>query len=138
MLINVPSNWNTLFDKEDSFHYGTYRLRILLDDNHDNSWGLRINQKYNNATAIYINGQLINEAGQVATSVKNYKGSNIPFSVPFNLNHNEIEILIHASSNKSSGGILKPIHFGTTDADSLSHIIIRRTATPALWCSLVT
>ncbi|MBO0995002.1 ATP-binding protein [Bacillus sp. SD088] len=115
-FITVPSNWNTSFEKDDSFHYGTYRLRILLDDNDEKFWGLLINQKYNNASAIYVNGQLIGKAGQVATSVKNYKGSNVPFTAPFNLDNNEIELMIHASSNKSSGGIINPIHFGSMDA----------------------
>ncbi|WP_042141904.1 ATP-binding protein [Paucisalibacillus sp. EB02] len=114
--ISVPSKWNAMFESNDSFHYGTYKLRILLDKDHDYIFGLHMNQKYNNASAIYVNGQHIGESGQVATSLNNFKGSSIPYSVSLKPDRNEIELIIQASSHQSSGGIFKSIHFGTMDA----------------------
>ncbi|HZG73336.1 MAG TPA: ATP-binding protein, partial [Chondromyces sp.] len=92
-----------------------YRLRILLDDGNKHTFGLRIN-KLNNASAIYVNGQRIGKSGQVATTEDQHKGSNIPFSVSFKPNRNEIDLVIQVSSNRNNGGIAKPIRFGTEEA----------------------
>ncbi len=116
--ITVPNSWNTEFQDEDSssFYYGTYRLRILIDNNTKEIFGLRINQKYNNATATYVNGELVGESGQPATELESYIGSNVPYTVSFKPDSNEIELIIHATSYRSSGGILKPIYLGTLDS----------------------
>lgn len=114
--INVPNNWNSSFEGDDSFQYGVYRLRILVDDKNSNSFSLRINQKYNNASATFVNDQFVGKSGDIATSAKDHKGSNIPYSVSFKPEQREIDLIILYSSNQSSGGIIKSIHFGTIDA----------------------
>lgn len=110
-----PSDWNDVFEKDHSFTYGTYRLRILLDDDHLDELGLKIN-KVNNASAIYVNGEKIGESGEVAVMKEKHKGTGVPFSVFFTPDDQEIELMIQASSNRHDGGMIKPIRFGTKKA----------------------
>ena len=66
VYLHVPQKWDALFenDKKNSLHYGTYRLRILLDE-HKQDFGFRVSE-LNNASAIYVNGHLIGKTGQPA------------------------------------------------------------------------
>ncbi len=115
IYLNTPSNWNRAFKEKTAFSYGTYRLRILLDDENAHNLGLRI-MKLNNASTIYVNGEAVGESGQVATTNEKHNGSTLPYSVRFIPNGNEVELIIHASSNQKNGGIVKPIRFGTIEA----------------------
>ncbi len=111
----IPGNWNKIMENK-PFNYGTYRLRILVDEEQVNqSFGLKIN-KINNASALYINGQQVGKSGNVASNEKYHSGSNIPYTVSFKQTSKEIEIIILVSSNKINSGIVKPIRFGTHEA----------------------
>ncbi|NYV67361.1 response regulator [Bacillus sp. Gen3] len=116
VYLHVPQKWDALFenDKKNSLHYGTYRLRILLDE-HKQDFGFRVSE-LNNASAIYVNGHLIGKTGQPANTLEDHKGKNIPYSVSFTPEKKEIELLIHVSSNREKGGIIKPIRFGLMEA----------------------
>lgn len=114
--LHVPNNWNESFDSQDehSFRYGTYRLRILLD--HDEElFGLRINE-IRNASAVFVNGQLVGSEGQTATELEHHQAHNIPYSIKITPENNEINLIIHASSHDVKGGITKSIRLGTIDA----------------------
>jgi len=111
----IPGNWDKIMENK-SYNFGTYRLRILVDEDQiHQSFGLKMN-KINNASAIYINGELIGKSGKVASEEKNHLGSNIPYTVTFKPNSSEIDIMIQVSSNRFNSGIVKPIRFGTEDA----------------------
>ncbi|WP_438346942.1 hypothetical protein ACP8HI_14490 [Paenibacillus sp. FA6] len=68
-VLQVPHTWDEAFvqDKHRSFRYGTYRLRILLDQNHEQTLRLPI-QNIGNASAVYVNGQLVAGAGQPSSA----------------------------------------------------------------------
>ncbi|MFP7473354.1 ATP-binding protein [Niallia taxi] len=111
----VPGNWNSYMGNK-SFNYGTYRLRILLDENQSyKSFGLKLN-KINNASTIFINGEKVGSSGKIAPNEKEHIGTNVPYLVKFKPNSNEIDIVIQVSSNRINSGIVKPIRFGTVEA----------------------
>lgn len=111
----VPNNWEKVFKDDHFYQYGTYRLRILVDNKDSDTFGIRIN-KLNNASAIYVNGQLVGKSGQVSTTEERHKGSNIPYTALIKPTNNEIDLMIQVSSNRNNGGIFKPIRFGTIEA----------------------
>ncbi|MFD1849712.1 ATP-binding protein [Oceanobacillus bengalensis] len=113
--LDTPHKWNTAFEDDQSFTFGTYRLRIFLDAEDLHTFGLRLN-KLNNASTVYVNGERVGGSGQAATTEEQHKGSSVPYTVAFNPDQNEVEILIHASSSRNNGGIVKPIRFGTVEA----------------------
>ncbi|WP_242691089.1 ATP-binding protein [Cytobacillus praedii] len=119
-FLNVPGNWNDAFPKvhNSSFYFGTYKLRILLDDQSYQVYALRLDYIYN-ASAVYVNGPLIGQTGKPATNLENHYGNNIPYTVTFKPDHNEIELVIHVSSNAKKGGLLKPLRLGTIEAINL-------------------
>jgi len=120
--LQVPKRWDEAFVHEestsDSFRFGTYRLRILLDPEQQQTLGLRINE-LRTASAVYANGQLVDWAGQPATSVIEHQARNIPYTVKLTPEQGQVELLIHASNDAGAGGITKPIRFGTIEAVQL-------------------
>ncbi|WP_235822749.1 ATP-binding protein [Cytobacillus massiliigabonensis] len=117
---HVPENWNDAFPKDHkpSYYYGTYKLRILLDDHDYQVYGLKLDYIYN-ASAVYVNGQFIGQTGQPATKLEDHYGNNIPYTVTFKPVDNEIDLVIHVSANAKKGGILKPLRIGTIEAINL-------------------
>lgn len=116
--LHVPSNWKSAFVKntdESDIRYGTYRLQILFDDDKSQSFGLRIEQ-ITNASKIFINGELIAEAGNPGTTLSSNIAKKIPYSLTFDADKSPIEIIVLASSHESEGGITLPIRFGTSTA----------------------
>ena len=112
--LDTPMNWDTGFDNQ-FFSYGTYRLKILLTDDNRQEFALRIN-KLHNASTIFINGEQVGDSGQVAKTADNHIGSTVPYTISFFPEQNVVELIIHASSNRHNGGIVKPIQFGTDEA----------------------
>ncbi|WP_313801517.1 ATP-binding protein [Cytobacillus sp.] len=117
---HVPENWNDAFPKDhhSSFYHGTYKLRILLDDNQYQVYGLKLDNLYN-ASAVYVNGQLIGQTGKPATNLEDHYGNNMPYIGTFKPVDNEIDVVIHVSSNAKKGGIIKSIRIGTIEAINL-------------------
>ncbi|MBP2241580.1 sensor histidine kinase YesM [Cytobacillus eiseniae] len=117
--LSIPGTWDKVFvnKEKDSFRFGTYRLRILLDPGHTQLFGLRVNE-IRSASYVYVNGQLTAGVGQPSTEFDKYQAQNIPYSVKVQPNDNEIDLIIHVSNHTygGKGGVTKPIRFGTLDA----------------------
>lgn len=115
--LHIPSisSWDESFAEKDKLRYGTYRLKILINDSDIATLGLRLNS-VKDATSIYVNGKLIGGSGTPAIKENQHEANTIPYSVRFDTDKSEIELLIHVSSHLKEAGILKPIRFGTIDA----------------------
>lgn len=117
VILSVPRNWESVFENNDAetIHYGTYRLRILIN-NTQKTLGLRMdNALY--ASSVYVNGELTGKAGEPAKSVQYHRSNKTPYTVSFKPESNEINIFIQVSSdNASKEGLLKSVRFGTIDA----------------------
>lgn len=114
--MQVPGKWNKAFpaDQQQTFTYGTYRLNLLLDKS-QHTLQLRI-YEINNASAIYVNGELVAQNGHPSTEPSLYQPADLPRNIPLPGGQEQIEILIHVADHIGQGGIIKAIHFGTETA----------------------
>ncbi|MCA1024519.1 response regulator [Cytobacillus kochii] len=135
--LRIPSinSWDESFEGQDDFRYGTYRLKILINDTDIPTLGLRLNS-VKDATSIYVNGQLIGGSGTLAIKENQHEADTIPYSVSFDTDQSEIELLIHVSSNLKEAGILKPIRLGTIDA--INHRVYISNNLQLLLCVVLT
>lgn len=115
--LQVPGAWEDAFpeERDRSFHYGSYRLRILLDDRTKGIFKLRTTE-IGTASAIYMNGQLTASNGYPSESLELHQARRVPISATFTVDDKIIDILIPVSNHAGPGGITKTIHFGTLDA----------------------
>lgn len=115
-LIALPGSWADFSHKEEPVHYGTYRLKILLPEQDEPFYGLRIQDI--SAAGIYVNGKLIEQIGQPAESIEQYQSRLGTYKVLFPPNGNEIDLIIQVANHESPqiGGIPTTIQFGTGEA----------------------
>lgn len=113
----VPGIWEHSFpeDSDSSFRYGTYRLRILIDDSDDVQYKLRIN-RINDASAVYVNGQLTAQNGAPSERQDFYQARVTPYFVTLHSAGGSIDLMVHVSSHAGEGGITESIRFGTEEA----------------------
>jgi len=115
----VPGNWDSsVNDKEDGYSYGTYRLRILVDDQAEVLQGIRL-ASVRSAFRLFVDGQLVGGKGEVAEEKINHLPVIMPFYTTFFPKHEEIELVLqvsHATGYWETGGIAKPIRFGGATA----------------------
>lgn len=118
LLLQVPGSWDRAFTSKEQaqFHYGTYRLRIFLDQDHnDTLFAMRLTG-LRNASSIYVNSELMAREGMPSTTLDEHEARDVPYNVKLIPHNGELEIVIHASSHTGKGGIINPIRFGTFDA----------------------
>ncbi|CAM3626197.1 ATP-binding protein [Marinicrinis lubricantis] len=115
--IQVPGTWEDAFSNEekDSYYFGTYRLRILLDEELKQTYRLRVKDIVA-ASAVYINGQFAAGTGHPSEHKDGYQARDIPYSVDVLPGEKNIDILIHVSSHIKKGGIIDSIEFGTYES----------------------
>ncbi|MCL1697970.1 ATP-binding protein [Lysinibacillus sp. BPa_S21] len=99
--------------------YGSYRLKILLNDNasKDHRYAIEI-PSVSTASALYINGKLVEQSGTVATDSQNHQGQAAPYTFYFTNEQPEIDLILHVSNFDTSAGpvIDKRILFGSAAA----------------------
>lgn len=114
--VMVPGAWNELFHgNPSSFRYGTYRLRILLDEETEQTFGIRVS-RIGNASSVFINGQLAGASGNPSAEIEGHQSKNLPYMIAAPAGQGLLEIVIQVSHHGGDGGIYKPIRFGTIDA----------------------
>ena len=119
-FISVPGKWNDSFmenEKASPYGYGTYRLKIILPDNEEQLYGIRIKDA-TTAANVYIDGLLVAESGHPGETATDSKGDIGPFFTLFSPNSNEVELMMHVSNFEDplKGGIAKSIKIGTENA----------------------
>lgn len=117
--INVPGDWHSALPKgkNNSYGYGTYRLRILVDPL-DEPIALWI-REIQAASKVEINGFSEGEMGKLAENPKKYVPTNVSYTASYSdKGVKELEILIKVANfdDPFNGGILRSIHFGSQAA----------------------
>lgn len=111
--LTVPGTWKGKII-EDGMHRkgaGTYRLKVLVKDS-DKILGLKI-RSIRMSQKLFINGKQEGESGVPSTNRESFKPGNTPYTVFFQTNTQEIEILIQVSNfNFITGGIVNSIPLG--------------------------
>ncbi|MGE8205583.1 ATP-binding protein [Heyndrickxia sp. NPDC080065] len=117
--IQVPGDWSSVQPKEreNSYGYGTYRLRILVDPLKQPIalWVRGIQA----SSVVEINGVSEVGIGKLADNAKNYTPKTISYTASYSGNGaNEIEVLIRVANFEDpyNGGIMRSIRFGSQDA----------------------
>lgn len=112
---SVPGKWDSsVNDEEGVFSYGTYRLRILLDDKTEVLHGIRLSDVHS-AFRLFIDGQLVGGVGEVAEKSEDYVLKVKPFYTTFLPKTKEVELVLqiaNESGYRKRGSIAKPITFG--------------------------
>ncbi|MBP1991572.1 ATP-binding protein [Paenibacillus eucommiae] len=120
-LIQVPGKWNNSLspEKNSTFGYGSYRIRMLIQPEAKQIYSIRV-PSVPSSSELYVNGQLLAKSGQPASSANLYTPRNVPYTVSFTTDRNEIEIILHVANydDRIMGGIVWPIKFGSERAIS--------------------
>lgn len=119
--IHVPGNWDKELDnsRPSTYGYGSYRLRIAINPDMKLAYGIRVNYVLS-SSALFVNGQPLNQSGQPAEEPEQGQAKNLPYSAFFLPKENEIEVVIQVANYEHplEGGIVKPIKFGSAEAVS--------------------
>ncbi|WP_040402272.1 hypothetical protein [Alkalibacillus haloalkaliphilus] len=113
-LVNVPGDWNDRKSNGSLDYYGTYTLRIIVEENDEDVFSLVV-PSVRNASQLYVNGRLIDKSGQVSESESQYFAKNIPYTASFTADEDGvIEIMLQVANyiDPSEGGIARSIKFG--------------------------
>lgn len=102
-------------DPQYSIQSGTYRLRILLNEEDEQIFGIRINE-VRNALVVYVNSAFVNYIGNPAYYASAEKMSNIPTTIELVPENGEVDLVVHVANSASTGSIAKSIRFGTIEA----------------------
>ncbi|MHC8517797.1 hybrid sensor histidine kinase/response regulator [Sporosarcina sp. ITBMC105] len=127
-LISIPGKWKSALnvssvEKDQPILYGTYKLRVLLNETMvDEPFALYV-KDIRSAFRIFVNGELVSEKGKVATTATDFTPSMEPVTLRLDSDEKEFEILIQiADKNRSKvSGMNSPLQFGTMSSISREH-----------------
>ncbi|MCM3560203.1 ATP-binding protein [Brevibacillus borstelensis] len=118
-IVQVPGHWKSYLtsEKNSSFGYGTYRLRVLVNPDRHQPYEIRIHRIVS-ASELYVNGRLMGQAGYPDVNAEQTKAISVPYSAVFTADSGEIDIVIHAANyyNGVSAGMVDPVKFGSQQA----------------------
>jgi len=118
--IQVPGDWSTAWQDKNgsSFGYGTYRLRILVDQPLNQPYELWV-KEIKAASTVIVNGKTVGGFGKPAASAKEYTPQLVSFTNTFVPDkQNVIDIMIQSANynDPTAGGIIESMRFGTQAA----------------------
>lgn len=116
-IIPVPGDWSPYLNEDDHspYGYGTYHLRIFVEPSLDKTYSVRI-PSVRSTSAIYINGQLAGNSGQVAETAEENVDRNIPYtSSTIRVDESGIIDIVLQVANYAdprSSGLIREVKFG--------------------------
>ncbi|TBL70778.1 ATP-binding protein [Paenibacillus thalictri] len=117
--MQVPGDWRGGFAdaKNDSYGYGTYRLRILVDQPLQQPYAFWV-QKIETSSAVEINGRVMAEFGQPAERAELHTPYVTAYTVYYETDAKEIELIVRAANfeRPNEGGLIKSVYFGSDAA----------------------
>ncbi|WP_141499882.1 ATP-binding protein [Paenibacillus luteus] len=119
--IQVPGDWSGAFSNrsDNSYGYGTYRLRILLDSSPDYPYSFWVKQ-IEASSQIEINGQKVPAFGKLSETAAGSKSKVMTYTESYKAGTEvtEIELLVRAANFEQpyKGGIIRSIRFGSQAA----------------------
>lgn len=117
--VQVPGDWRGAWhgNKNDSYGFGTYRLRVLADPL-DQPFGLWV-QEIKSSSIIEFNGQTAAEFGHPAGVESAYQPREVSYTASYNANgRKEIELLVQVANfdHPHQGGLTRSVRFGSQAA----------------------
>lgn len=124
-FVQVPGDWRAAFGEErefPSYGYGTYRLQILPDASLSGQpYGFWV-EGIQSSSELEIDGSIVAEFGKPATAESGYEAETRSYTATHYHEVPEggqvIEVIIRAAnfSHPTSGGIVQPVRFGTSES----------------------
>lgn len=115
-MLTVPGYWNAAMPDGDSPHgYGSYRLRILVDPQRQDTYSIRM-ASVRSSSELYVNGRLLAVNGRIGTDRQTSEAGNIPRTVSFTADDSGmIEVIVQAANfnDPRGSGIVRSVKFGT-------------------------
>ncbi|MFJ5790774.1 ATP-binding protein [Lysinibacillus sp. NPDC097162] len=103
-------------------HYGTYHLKILLNANDGSDYRYAIQvPAISTASALYINGKLVGQSGEVSTNASNHKGQAAPYTVYFTEEQPEIDVILQVSNFDTPSNVLITKRLSFSSASAMTH-----------------
>lgn len=104
---------------DESVKFGTYYLNIKVNEDMelDDLFSISI-PSTNTASALYINGHLKEQSGNVSPNERQHEGKGHPYVASFKVDHHEIDVMLQVSNFDTDKGIStsQPFKFGTSKA----------------------
>lgn len=111
--LNIPGRWEEA--GMDTYGYGTYRLRILLDQPLEEPYALWIHQ-IQASSEIEINGDVHHTMGRPSPREEEYRPEAVPYTVTYEAGEQkELDLVVRAANfdHGSKTGISYSIRFGS-------------------------
>lgn len=115
----VPSVWNNY--KKDGVNlpgkgFGSYKLKILLNENHPKDIALKL-LAINSSFKLFVNGEEMASSGVTSTTPLKNRDKYKPTTVFLERGTDVLDIVIHVSNySLKRGGLRERIEFGTSEA----------------------
>lgn len=115
--MEVPGIWNSSLPERSAIGFGSYRLRILIDAQANQSLALRV-QEISSSSEVWIDGAPKGHSGRPAETAESHTAGKKPYTVSFVTDRGEVDVVIHAANFKNGrqGGIMRSLLFGQTEA----------------------
>ncbi|RSK27650.1 diguanylate cyclase [Bacillus sp. HMF5848] len=117
IYITTPTDLTSIVHEGERFPadgYGTLHLKVKLDQLKE-IYGLK-NLYMSSSYKVWVNGELLQTAGQVARTKENYKPSYMPMVAMFKTDEEIIDIVVHISNFHHRRVRLSTFYLGTADA----------------------
>ncbi|MFD5019547.1 ATP-binding protein [Paenibacillus sp. NPDC058367] len=115
--LQVPGNWTSKFnpaDQEKAYGYGTYHLRILLDQPLSEPLSFWFQSVYT-ASEVEINGTVLSRFGKLSEEKEGHVSVTKSFLISYvPTDQNQMDLFVRASNYGSplKGGIVRSVEFG--------------------------
>jgi len=118
--VQVPGDWRDAMpgEPDDSYGYGTYRLRILVDPVPDRQFGFWM-EEIEASSRVEINGRAEPSFGIIADSKQHYRPNKTSYTASYASDGAaSIELFVQSANydNPFKGGIVRSIRFGSQAA----------------------
>ena len=117
LIVGVPNHWNAYsFDEQpiDQYGYATYSMTLLLNDaDVDEILSLYVHG-IASAYDMWVDQELVASVGKPATNHQDMIPGNLPQTITFKPQTNEVEVTLHVSNfHQRKSGLWESISFGT-------------------------
>lgn len=115
--IDVPGDWSPDLNPDDNspYGYGSYHLRVLVDADKDIPFSMRV-PSVRSSSAVYANGLLVGNSGEVGESEGDSEAYNVPYSTTsIRADENGVMDIVLQVTNfvdPRSSGLVRSVKFG--------------------------
>ncbi|MDF2681283.1 MAG: hypothetical protein K0R47_2473 [Brevibacillus sp.] len=115
LIVHLPGVWDKYVNDEKvtSLGYGTYHVKLLLPENKQNVWGVRVSN-IRSSHLLVVNGQTVGQQGQPSARSQDVIARNVPYLSFVNITGPEVDIILQVANVDfaAGGGVFDAVTFG--------------------------